>query len=524
MSLAHAERSLEATPKSSHNMRDVMALRDQRQAELLEHPFFDWLRSPGVPLDKKFDILPALILFVMNFRDLNLWVIRFPEDGADELKDTINSSTVEDETHSRLFLEDWRKMFMDDRLDWAPSDLLWWMFLSEEMESFREYGAEFIRLCIDDGGDPLVRFAHSEAAEACGHVFFSVASPLADELGRQRGVQYRYLGTFHLDLETGHVLDSEPVFHDQPMTLEQYQLSIVLLERMFNVFGGIFDRFLDYARDYVDRGRWPKSRISVIFTAPESDVSSAAIAPSAGSKVTHTSQIGLEQHLARRKSEASAHPFFAWLADERIPAIKRLQRFIPLWAFDALGYRDLNAYFMRYDDPKDDLERSVNAVSSTLATHSQLFLQDWKALGLDEVLRWPASDAMGFFFLDHVTDVHRHTLLRFGMEAFRHPHAFDRLWFIEALEATGHDFFRRTKAVALQAEAQEGIRLDYFGDRHAKVNPATPEPVIDFKALAIEEPARLANVHRLIDLVFDALDTNLTLSLTAAKSNKFSVR
>ena len=504
-------------------MREIIALRDEGQRRILEHPFFEWLQSERVPLEKRFDILPTLILFVMNFRDLNLWVIRFPEEG-DELRRTINGSTVEDETHSRLFLEDWRKMHLDDRLAWAPSDVLWWLFLAEEMEPFREYGAEFIRLCVEDGGDPLVRFAHSEAAEACGNAFFSVASPLADELGRRRGLEYRYLGTFHLDLETGHVLDSEPVFHDQPMTQAQYDLSVQLVERMFAVFHRIFDRFLEYAQAYVERDRFPKATISVEYTQPEDDTPSSSIAPSAGSAEVHPSQRGLESRLRQRMERSADHPFFAWLSDPSLPPLKRLQRFIPLWAFDALGYRDLNAYFMRYETPRNALERSVNNVAQTLTTHSQLFLQDWRALGFDEVLRWPASDALAFFFLDHITDVHRATLLRFSMETLRHPDAFDRLWFLEALEATGHDFFDRTKALAREVEREQGMRLDYFGDRHATVNPREPLEVVDFKALLIDDPQRLARVERLIDLVFDSLDENLSLSLTAAQSNKFSVR
>jgi hypothetical protein len=293
---------------------------------------------------------------------------------------------------------------------------------------------------------------------------------------------------------------------------------------MFRVLHGIFDRFLEYAHAHVEQQQHPLTRIEVSYTRPDDDTPSSEIAPSAGNTAVHPSQRGLEDRLRRRMQSAAAHPFFAWLRDPALPALKRLQRFIPLWAFDALGYRDLNEYFMRYDEPRDALERSVNAVAQTLTTHSQLFLQDWRGLGLDEVLRWPASDALAFFFLDPITDVHRGTLLRFSMEALRHPHPFDRLWFLEALEATGHDFFAYTKALARESEADEGIRLDYFGDRHATVNPRDPAEVVDFKALSIDDPERIGNVERLIDLVFDALERNLSLSLDAARGNKFSVR
>ncbi len=511
------------TTAPAHNMRQIMELRDQRQKELLHHSFFDWLRSPDVPLEKKFDILPVLVLFVMNFRDMNLWVIRF-EEADDVFKQTINGSTTEDETHSRMFLEDWRKLHLDDRLGWNTTDLLWWLFLAEEMEEFRELGAEFVRLCVDDGGDPLVRFAHSEAAEACGNVFFTVAAPLADALGERRNVVYRYLGTFHLDLETGHVLHSEDVFQDQPLTEAQHTLGVALLHRMFHVFERIYDVFLRYATRYVDEDRTPRLQPFLTYTDPDNEASSSQIAPSASFGEVHPSQQPLQDLLQTRMAQAAQHPFFDWLRQPEPGALQKLQRFIPFWAFDALGYRDLNHYFLRYDQPEDELERSVNAIADTLSTHSQLFLQDWQALRLDEQLRWPASDALGFFFLDHVTDHHRKTLLTFGIEALKHPHPLDRLWLIEALEATGHEFFARTRDVALLAEEQASIRLDYFADRHATVSPPGAVRPVNFKAVEVRDPQRLAAARRLVGLVFDALDRNLALSLQQAESNRLAIR
>jgi hypothetical protein len=65
---------------------------------------------------------PMAALFVMQFRDMNRWVLRFPEP-RDEYKWIIDSGTREDETHSRLFMEDWRKLNLDPRLGWKTSDM-----------------------------------------------------------------------------------------------------------------------------------------------------------------------------------------------------------------------------------------------------------------------------------------------------------------------------------------------------------------------------------------------------------------
>ena len=59
---------------------------------------------------------PIMVNFVMNFRDINRWFLRFPKP-ANEFEKIINGNTQEDETHSRLFLEDWEKLKLDK--NWA---------------------------------------------------------------------------------------------------------------------------------------------------------------------------------------------------------------------------------------------------------------------------------------------------------------------------------------------------------------------------------------------------------------------
>lgn len=83
---------------------------------------------------------------------MNKWVIRF-DNNDNEYKAVINGGTIEDETHSRLFLEDWRKLYIDDKLNWKASDVIYWLFISQKMECFRKFGIDFMRLCVDDGGD-----------------------------------------------------------------------------------------------------------------------------------------------------------------------------------------------------------------------------------------------------------------------------------------------------------------------------------------------------------------------------------
>ncbi|HUH69620.1 MAG TPA: hypothetical protein VLZ05_12595 [Mycobacterium sp.] len=106
-------------------MEQVMKLRDARQEEIGRHAFFDWLRSDRVPVLDRLAFAPAGALFIMQFRDINRWVLRFPEPRT-EYEWVINLGTLEDEKHSRMFLQDWRKLDLDTRLGWRASDVLWW--------------------------------------------------------------------------------------------------------------------------------------------------------------------------------------------------------------------------------------------------------------------------------------------------------------------------------------------------------------------------------------------------------------
>ena len=523
MTTANADTLPPPAPALTRSMREIMALRDEYQERLRQHPFYEWIRDPAVDLADKLMFMPAMTLFVMNFRDMNLWVIRFEEDDGDVLKQIINGSTTEDETHSRLFLEDWRKLHFDDHLGWRPSDVLWWLFLSEEMEDFRRMGVEFMRLSADDADDPLVRFAHSEAGEACGHVFFEHISPLAQKLGDERGLDYRYFGMFHLELETGHVLESEDVFQDQPLSEDQYERGVTLAKRMFGIFDVIHDAFYQYVERYVRTGTTPKRGATVRYVDESNDSRGPAAVPSAGHTEVHESQRALQEHLETRASRAADHGFYRWLRSSKLPPVERIQRFLPLWAFDMLGYRDLNKYVFKFTPPRNELERSVNVIASDLESHSQLFLQDWSALGLDEMLRWPASDTLDFLFLDYFMDRHRKNLITFGMLGLRHRTALERLWLMEALEKSGHAFFENTRVIALEAEKQSGIRLDYLADRHATVHESERGEVENFKMVRMPRGME-QHAHGFIDTVFDALERNLAMSLDAVRENKLAVR
>jgi hypothetical protein len=110
-------------------MRAIMDHRDERERKLTGHPLFAWLRDSEVPLGNRMDILPVSAPLPTMFRDLNMWVLRYPAP-ASPLQDAINAHTIEDATHSQLYVDDWRALGFDERLGFSAADTLWWLFAS----------------------------------------------------------------------------------------------------------------------------------------------------------------------------------------------------------------------------------------------------------------------------------------------------------------------------------------------------------------------------------------------------------
>ncbi|MEU8124841.1 hypothetical protein AB0C21_39535 [Spirillospora sp. NPDC049024] len=503
-------------------MENVFALVAKRQKDLDRHPLFTWMNSDETRVPDPLLIMPAMATFSMGFRDVNKWVFRYPE-AADDLERGINVHTFEDQTHSRLFLEDWKRLGLNERLGWKASDTLWWLFQAEVNEIARDHGVYFLSMAVADDKDPLLRFAQSEMMEALGAVFFKHASKIAIRFTEQTGTELPYMGPFHLALETGH-MDCEEIFQEQHLDEPRRRRALELADTIYRIFSEQLDMWLIYAQKYIDTGNPPRPPAQ-----PPIDSGAGAVPgprPTADGPVHH-SQEPLQRLLTERRKRSEAHPFYSWLENrgDRVTAIQALQRFIPMWTMDIMGYRDLNRYAMRYAEPSGDLHRAVNSWVDDLTTHNTLFLNDWKQLGLDEILGWNGSDTLEFCYLDPQTDVHRRNIVKFTELAVGNDDPLLRLWLMHALETSGEPFFRRTKALADEAEATTDVRLDYLGDRHeiAHQTPApSAAPAAHFKDRPLEPAAREAAAH-MIETVYDAADEQLEISLDVALSNKFGI-
>jgi hypothetical protein len=503
-------------------MEQVLRFVAERQAALDKHPLFEWMAGAEVSAEGRLTMLPIMANFAMGFRDVNMWVLRYPQ-AANDLERGINIHTFEDQTHSRLYLEDWRRLGLDQRLGWQASDTLWWLFLSDANEAARRHGNYFLSMSAADGQDPLLRFAQSEVIEACGAVFFSHVAKVAVQYIEQSGIDLPYLGPHHLALETGH-MDCEDLFEKQTLDDRSRARAVTLASTMFDIFTEAFDMYLRYAQRHVTTGVPPRPDSYRPITASRGGA--AGTRPSTNGLV-HDTQAPVQRLLEQRKERTAKHPLFTWFHNrsDDISALQALQRFIPMWAMDVMGYRDLNRYAMHYAEPHSDLEHAVNGWVDDLTTHNRLYLNDWKQLGLDELLGWNASGTLEFCYLDPQTDVHRRNIATFTRLAADHPEPVLRMWLMHALESSGDAFFRHSQVLAREAEDTARVRLDYFADRHDiahQPQESTTSATVTFKDRAMSPGERDAAAD-IVETIFDAIDEQFDISLDVALSNKFDI-
>ncbi|WP_437922547.1 hypothetical protein WMF37_26280 [Sorangium sp. So ce291] len=501
-------------------MKHVVELIEQRKREIAAHPFYRWMASGPTSLETRFDFAPVIANFIMGFSDMNRWFMRYPAP-ASAFEHAINRHTREDETHARLFLEDWRKLGLDRRLGWRASDMLGWYYAGSETDIFREYGMEIMQMCTLNE-DPLVRSAVMQSIEAWGHVFFTASAGAAADLTSSSGVEYRYFGPYHLKREIGHLLFDSQLFEEATLDEGRRARATALVSRLFEMIRVKSDRLLRYAeRATGDAGPPSTDRIAAAARAPRQEPGPGAASPARrrGGPVA-PSQEPVQRVLEQRKRAAAEHALFAWMrARGPLDPEEKLRRIALFWTPDCMGYRDLNVHALAYRRPADRRERAINRWVADLQSHHGLYLRDWIELDMDRRLGWGASDTLEFYCASKHSEAQRRSMSAFVKLAFAHPEPLLRFWLMEALEASGDAFFENTRALARRVEAERPLRLDYLADRHALSHPALePDEEADavaFKAEALDARGREIAVG-MIDTVFDCLELQFSLSLELA--------
>ena len=135
-------------------MQEVLAAIARRRAEIDRHPLYRWMESDAVPLEQRFVFAPLFANFILGFRDMNRWFLRYPQPQT-PYEEAINHHTVEDEKHSALFLDDWVELGLDVMLGWGVEDTMAWYYAAPETEIFRRYAMRIMQMCVENDDPPL---------------------------------------------------------------------------------------------------------------------------------------------------------------------------------------------------------------------------------------------------------------------------------------------------------------------------------------------------------------------------------
>ena len=176
-------------------------LKLKRQYQQL--PFFDFLRDESRSPGERLAFFPCMASFILSFGDLNRHVLRH-EPTTDAYQRMVNEHTYEDDHHWPWYLEDLVKLGHDEPK--AVSEVLRQLY-SDETQTNRLLAARLAGLIWD--AEPSVRLAIIEAIEETGNVLFALTSKIAAAYQRETGVELRYCGEFHFQLESGHAMNNE---------------------------------------------------------------------------------------------------------------------------------------------------------------------------------------------------------------------------------------------------------------------------------------------------------------------------
>jgi hypothetical protein len=474
---------------------------------LAQHPLFtEWLANDAVAARDKLAFCPVAIDFVMGFRDLNRYFVRYPQPRG-PLEEALNEHAAEDATHSGLFVTDWERLGVDDRLGWAPRDLYWWITCDQTVGS-RRLDFELTRMVFENE-DPLLRFAIIEAMEAAGNVFFRRTVPVAEVLEAELGVALPYFGTEHLARETGHLQGEvdERAFLRELLDEERLGRAIALVDRVYAIFDAHFAEWLRFAREQRE-GRWSFSpaddaaRLAGLRAEPVDDVTAAMELEHPRDASGRAAELVALR--ARAYEEIWESPFYRWVRRAWPGDFGRMTRsFFLQWVVDNWTCADWFAFDTTYPDPKTPLERGINRLSTLYASEMNRRYQEWEALQLDAFTGWTAREALRHYWLDERVEEHREVFADLRKLTFRHPEPLYRYWIMKCFVRFGDGLMRSMGAAMERAGVPEEDFVGFAG-RAARLHPELPpDPEADAAILELEarEPTgeELLVIRRIIE-------------------------
>ena len=189
--------------RSLSGMREILHAIHAAKDDYARLPFFRFLRDESMPPRDRLAFVPCMAPFIMDFGDLNRYVLR-DASSDDPYQQLVNEHTFEDDHHWPWYLEDVAALGHDRSR--PTTDVLRELY-SDRMAVNRLLASKLAHLVAD--ATPIERLVVIEAIEETGNVLFTHTAALARRVEHDEGIELRYLGDFHLTLESGHARTSD---------------------------------------------------------------------------------------------------------------------------------------------------------------------------------------------------------------------------------------------------------------------------------------------------------------------------
>lgn len=222
--------------------------------------------------------------------------------------------------------------------------------------------------------------------------------------------------------------------------------------------------------------------------------------------------------IEKRKQEFAQLPFFKFLQDKSIDPRQRLA-WAPCVAPFAMGFGELNKYFLRDDDSDDPIQKIINRHTREDDHHWLWYLEDIKLLNFDKSVSF--SESLKFLWGED-TRIPRQTiyeLYHYSLTA----ESIMKLVIVESIEATGNVASSIIAPISHEIKAVAAKEYLYFGDVHLAVETGhiigteNPDKIINDIHLTDKE---LQEAFELVEKVFDIF-TKFTNALLEY-ANKYS--
>jgi thioredoxin reductase len=228
-------------------MRHILAMIERKKQGFSKLPLFEFMRDSAIDPLHRLAFAPCATQFVMNFADLNRYVFR-DEPTTDPIQSIINKHTYEDDHHWHWFLEDLEKLGLNPQESVTETLKSLW---SDESRVSRQVSSELYRLTFK--GSPVRKLAAIEATEATGNAMLAATSQIIRELTSDTQQEYRYFGSGHLIVDTGHTYcssESKRIIENIRLSESEERDYLQVVDEIFAVFTDFTHELLAYAKQH----------------------------------------------------------------------------------------------------------------------------------------------------------------------------------------------------------------------------------------------------------------------------------